>query len=79
MRAELEFVLPEDKFGSSSLIALRKGKKSKRCKTTLALKNKKLRIIMDANDATALRAAANSNLRIFDMLLNVWEVVLNGR
>ncbi len=79
MRADLRFKLPEEALAKSVSMALKKGKKNRRCITTINVDGDELRILFDAKDTTALRASANSNLRIFDMLINVWEVVRNAR
>ncbi len=58
-------------------IKVEAGREIPRTKVDVAL-NAKLRIIIDAKDTHALRAALNSYLRWIDLAYNVMEVIENG-
>ena len=79
MQTRIEMRLPNEKMAHSIMDALNTNKKINRGEVLIKQIANVLILEISSLDMTAMRSALNSYLRIIDSIINVWEVVENGR
>ena len=79
MRTRIEMRMPDEKMAHSIVDALNISKKINRGEVLIKRNRDVLILDVSSPDLTAMRSALNSYLRVIDAIINIWEVVENGR